>query len=114
MSGAEFARFARDLTAAATGIDLRANAAAERVGRGALETARANAPVDTGELRRGLRFRRDGSRAVVESSTFYSAFQEFGTSRMAPDPFIGPAAQLWGPRLFDEVEQIRDDVVRKL
>lgn len=114
MSGAEFARFARDLARAASGIDRKANAAIDRVGRGALATARVAAPTDTGALRQGLSLRRQGSRAVVESDTYYSAFQEFGTSQMAPNPFMGPAIDRWAPELVREVERIRDGVVDEL
>ena len=110
----EFARFARDLARAATGIDSRASRIAEKVGQGALRTAKANAPVESGTLRRNVRLRRNGSTSVVESSTFYAAFQEYGTSRMQPNPFMGPAVEQWGPRLVREVEALRDDVVGDL
>lgn len=116
MSGAEFARFALDLTRAAAGIEDLADAAVMRVTRGALKTARDVAPVgETGALKAGIRVvrRRDGS-VAVESSEFYSAFQEFGTSRMAPNPFMRPAVDRWAPRLTQEVEGIRDRVVRRL
>jgi HK97 gp10 family phage protein len=114
MSGAEFARFASDLLRASTGIDAMANVAAEKVGRGALKSAIAYSPDDTGALDRSLRLRRRGSVAIVETSLYYAAFQEYGTSKMAPNPFMGPAADEWGPRLVQEVEGIRDEVVRKL
>lgn len=110
----EFSRFADDLRRAATGIDRQAAVAVERVGQGALKAARATVPVDSGDLRKSLTYRRKGSVATVTSALYYSAFQEFGTSQMAPNPFIGPAAQEWGPRLVAAVEQIRDEVVSKL
>lgn len=110
----EFARFANDLARAATGLDLQANAAAERVGRAAFVAASRYVPVDSGDLRRSLRFRRQGSRAVIESDLYYSTFQEFGTSQMAPQPFVGPAADQYGPQLALEVERIGDGVVKKL
>ena len=110
----QFSKLANDLTRAATGIDLQANAAAERVGRAAFVAANRYVPVDSGDLRRSLKFRRQGSRAVIESDLFYSAFQEFGTTQMAPQPYVGPAADQFAPQLVLEVERIRDDVVRKL
>ena len=110
----EFARLANDLTRAVSGLDVRANAAVERVGREAFVAANRYVPVDSGDLRRSLRFRRKGSRAVIESDLFYSTFQEYGTSQMAPQPFVGPAADQYGPQLVLEVERIRDDVVKKL
>lgn len=114
MSGAGFARFANDLLRAATGIDVQAEQAAERVGRGALRTARSVVPVDSGDLAQSLTFRRVGATAYVESDLFYARFQEYGTSAMAPNPFMGPAVDEWGPRLVREVEAIRDEVVKEL
>ena len=114
MTAEGFARFARDLARAAVGLEEAADKASERVGRAALRTAESLVPVDKGDLKRGLRFRREGDRAIVEVSAFYATFQEFGTSRMAPNPFIGPAFDRHAPDLVVEVERIRDDVVRKL
>lgn len=114
MSGSEFARFANDLLRATTGIDRMAEAAVERVGLGARKTAVDLAPDDTGALDRSIHFRRKGTVAVVETDLYYAAFQEFGTTQMAPNPFIGPTADQWAPRLVAEVEEIRDEVVRNL
>lgn len=114
MSGAQFARFASDLLKAATDIDALGVAAAEKVGRGALRTAKSIAPEKSGDLERSLTFRREGTTAVISSDLFYARFQEFGTSRMAPNPFMGPTVDEWGPRLVAEVEGIRDEVVRRL
>jgi HK97 gp10 family phage protein len=113
--GAEFARFARDLTRASLGIESMAEAAEMRVARFALETARDLVPVDTGETRNKMRVvRRRSGGVAVESSTVASVFQEFGTSLMAPNPFIRPSVDRWEPRLAAEVEGIRDHVLRKL
>ena len=114
MSGAGFAKYANDLVRASTGIDKLAERVAERIGLGTLKTAQSLVPVDSGDLERSLTFRRKGSVATVTSSLYYSAFQEFGTSQMAPNPFIGPAAVTWGERLVAEVEGIRDKVIRDL
>lgn len=110
----EYTRYARDLARSALGLDKEAEQAVTRVAGGALATAQRLAPVESGALRANLRMRRRGSVAVVESTLYYSAFQEFGTSKMAPNPFMEPAATLWGPRLVQEVEKIRDGVVEDL
>ena len=112
--GAEFAKFAADLLRVASGVDVKGQKAVERVGQGALAMARSIAPTDKGDLRSGLRLTRKGTVAVVESSEFYSAFQEYGTSRMPPNPFMGPTAAEWGPRLVAEVEGLRDEIVKDL
>lgn len=110
----EYARFARDLARAALVVAGEGEAAAALVGRGALVTAKRNAPVDSGDLRRGIRLVRKGETSIVESDQYYSAFQEFGTSTIAPHPFIGRAVEEWGPRLVKEVEKVRDKAVRDL
>ena len=114
MSGKEYARYARDLARAATGIDVKGEAAAAKVGKGALQSARGHVPVLSGALRDSLRLTQTGARAVVGTDLFYARFVEYGTSDTAPDPFIGPAFVEWAPRLVQEVEGIRDDVVKDL
>lgn len=115
MSGADFAAFARDITRATLGIESMAEAAEMRVAQGALKTARSVVPVDSGETRAELRIvRRSRGGLAVESSTEASPYQEYGTSVMAPNPFILPAVERWGPQLVTEVEKIRNEVVRRL
>ena len=110
----EFDRYADDLRRAAEGLDEDAEAAVTTVGRGALAVAKSRAPVLTGTLRDELHLIQRGSVAMVVSSLDYSIFPEFGTSTMAPQPFIQPAAA-WGEvRLVREVEEIRDDVAEVL
>lgn len=110
----DFAKFAADLARAAVGLDESAEAAVERVSKAAHATAYRLAPVDSGDLRRGLRTRRVKNRAVVEVTNFYATFQEFGTTRMAPNPFIGPAFDRHAPELVREVEVIRDKALDEL
>jgi HK97 gp10 family phage protein len=114
MSGAEFSRFARDLTRAAASFAGAGAVVAATVGHGALKTAQANAPVETGTLRAGIRMTRRGEVAIVESTVYYSRFIEYGTSLTAPEPFIGPTFDLWASLLVLEVEKIRDKVVGRL
>jgi len=60
----------------------------------AAETARSLAPVDSGELRRGIGVRRyDKTEGAVVSAAPHSAMVEYGTSRMPPQVFMLPAAQ---------------------
>jgi hypothetical protein len=114
MSGAEFTRFARDLARAAQGVDVKGEAAAEKVGKGALRSAEEHVAVLSGALKENLHLVIQGARAMVVSDLFYSRFVEYGTSRMAPDPFIGPSFVEWAPKLVQEVEGIRDDVIEDL
>ncbi len=110
----EFTRYAADLARAATGIDKAGDAAEERAAKGALGTARSVAPEDEGDMIREMRVVKRGDGWALESPNVASVFQEYGTSEMAPNPSIGPAVDVWGPRLIADVEGIRDDVVRKL
>lgn len=67
---------------------------AEAVKAGA-ETVRDGAaaacPVDTGALRDSITAESDGNSAIVSANTDYAAFVEFGTSKMAPQPYLVPA-----------------------
>ena len=115
-----FSSFARDLARVAADLEPLAARRLMRVGKGAAETARSIAPVETGALRQGIRAvrRPDGSVAVEATITsrenYYAHFQEYGTSDMAPNPFIGPAVDKWEPELVREVEGLADDVARRL
>jgi HK97 gp10 family phage protein len=53
--------------------------------------ARSLAPVDTGYLRDHIHAMKTGKTAIVISDAPYSAFVEFGTRKMAAQPFIRPA-----------------------
>lgn len=110
----EYSRYAAALRRAASSLERKAERLVDEVGQGALRDARAYAPEDTGELARGLRYERKGTTATVTSDAFYAPFQEFGTSQMAPNPYIGPAAREWGPKLVLEVERLRDRMARDL
>ena len=57
---------------------------------------------------------REGERVTVEVTNYYSTFQEFGTTKMAPNPFVGPAFQRHAPELVAEVERVRNKLVARL
>lgn len=74
------------------------NNAAEPV----LEDAKANVPVRTGKLKRGIKIssvkKKNGIKYIKvgadrgdNSEVFYGKFIEFGTSKMAAHPFLEPA-----------------------
>ncbi|MEM2351651.1 MAG: HK97 gp10 family phage protein [Thermoproteota archaeon] len=75
---------------------------AERI----VEDAKALCPVDTGSLRRSIRWERDSSGGVViaaggggiinprtKREVDYAAYVEFGTSRAPAQPFLQPAIE---------------------
>ena len=53
--------------------------------------AKSLCPVDTGTLRDSISMSASGSSAVVSANTDYAAYVEFGTSKMAPQPYLVPA-----------------------
>jgi len=56
----------------------------------------------TGELRNSIEHEVSGSEAVIGSKSDIAAYQEFGTDRIPPRPFVGPAAF----KNKDKIEQI--------
>lgn len=60
----------------------------------AAEASRCLAPVDSGELKRGIAVQKYGkTEGAAVSAAPHSAMVEYGTSRMPPQPFMLPAAQ---------------------
>ena len=60
--------------------------------------AKARAPVDTGLLKNSINEREEGDlRHIVESPVHYSIYQEFGTRKMAAQPYMVPAVEFVKP-----------------
>lgn len=55
------------------------------------ESARSACPVDTGALRDSITVSNEGTSSVISANTDYAAYVEFGTSVMAPQPYLVPA-----------------------
>lgn len=78
-------------------------------------TAKTLAPVDTGFLRSSIgtsdlrNVTQDSPTAEVVASASYSPYLEFGTSRMAPQPFMRPAAD----KHADAFEQAMAQIIEK-
>lgn len=54
--------------------------------------AAAKAPVDTGRLRNSItHYVQDSTSVIVGTAVEYAAYQEFGTIRTKPHPFLKPA-----------------------
>ena len=66
--------------------------ALEAIGASAEGHAKSEAPVDTGELRNSISHATlDGKSVAVGSNTEYAIYQEMGTYKMPPHPYIKPA-----------------------
>ena len=62
--------------------------------------------VDTGALVGSLSVRSQGYRAEVYTNSEYGLHLEYGTTRMAARPFMGPAAKAESDRFFERVQSI--------
>ncbi len=73
-------------------------------------TAKVLAPVKTGNLRRSITHQvndiPDGIEAVVGTNVEYAPYVEFGTSRMAPRAFLGPALDRHGYQLAEGLARL--------
>ena len=65
--------------------------ATEQIASDIVEIAKENAPVDTGELRGSIHVERDGNNHTVVADSDHAVFVELGTSKMAAQPYLGPA-----------------------
>lgn len=70
-------------------------------------TAQRNAPVRTGELRDSMQVEHEGNVSRVGFTAPHAGFVEFGTSRMASQPYLIPAA--WQGK-----ETLRKKILEKL
>lgn len=95
----EVGRFAADLGKVAAGAVKVAHAAVAKTALDIERDAKIAAPVDTGNLRNSIshEIRAQGGLsggsiiAAIGPTAEYGAFVEYGTSRMSPQPYLGPA-----------------------
>lgn len=67
---------------------------ADIIGQGAqtvCESAKSLCPVDTGRLQSSINVQSGGNTAAISADTEYAVFVEFGTSKMAAQPYLVPA-----------------------
>jgi HK97 gp10 family phage protein len=69
------------------------DAAGELAAAAVAERAVELVPVDTGELRGSISHRREGEGWAVVASAPHASYVEYGTSKMAAQPYLQPAAQ---------------------
>jgi HK97 gp10 family phage protein len=99
-----FRKLAADILKAAKNTGPRAQIVIRKTAIDIESTAKQLAPVDTGNLKGSIGHGdlrtvvRSGSLAVeIGPTASYGIFLEMGTSRMAPQPFMGPAADRHAP-----------------
>ncbi len=78
-----------------------------------LETlAKDKAPYRTGKLSNSIatEFENDGFTAIVAPHVHYAIYQEMGTYKMAPHPYLKPAAEEVEPKFRQAIEKVLDTV----
>lgn len=101
-----------DLTAAGRQVGNKARAVVRKAAIDIERDAKALAPVDTGNLKSSighsdLRIGTTGSLvAEIGPTANYGVFLENGTSRMPPQPFMGPAADRNTPSFEQAMAQL--------
>ncbi|GAP78505.1 hypothetical protein Y09_1333 [Brachybacterium sp. SW0106-09] len=110
MSGDAIRRVAADLTRQAATIQPRASQVVRKVALDTEADAKALAPVDTGNLRGSITtaVQGDGLRAAVVATASYAHWVESGTSRMAPQPFMGPATDRNAPKFREAMARLAE------
>lgn len=69
------------------------------------------APVDTGNLRSSIGKSVNALHAEIGPSAEYGIYQEYGTSKMAPQPFMGPAFDRRAPGFVNAMSQLGGDIL---
>ena len=110
----EVRKLAADLSAAALSARAKAPLAVRKAAYDVQAGGQALAPVDTGATRNsiGVDFdSSDGFSATIGPTTAYAPYLEFGTGRMSPRPFMGPAADAVLPSLEAALAQIGGNIL---
>lgn len=112
----EVFRLAADLSKAGPIATLRAADAIAKTALDIERDAKMLAPVDTGYLRNSISVDVGGTawgrlHAEIGPTAEYGVYVEYGTSRMAPQPYLGPAADRNGPLLEAAFAQIGGSIL---
>lgn len=104
-------QFAKRLFAWAKNLETLAPQLEMKAAQQGAELARALAPVDSGELRRGILARRTEGGAAVVSTAPHGAMVEFGTSKSRAQPYMQPMAEkmrsAFGDMAAEAIKEVR-------
>ena len=81
----------------------------ERYGWAITSEAKKNAPVDTAALRNSIlseSMMTGDLSFTVQDGVNYGIFQELGTSKMAAQPFLLPAVEVWRQKFLDAFAEL--------
>lgn len=106
----ELRALSHDLRAAGDEIGPKVRTAVMKTAIGISSSAKLRAPVDTGNLKSSIGYRETSSgntlSAEVGPTANYGKYVELGTSRMAPKPYLGPAADVHEPKFHALLERL--------
>lgn len=102
-----------DLTRAGLVTAHKASKAVQKTGMDLVHDAQAFCPVDTGNLRSsiGVDFDGDGLGFEAGPTANYGGYVEFGTSRMAPHAYMGPAFDRQAPAFVAAAEELGGSIL---
>ncbi|KQN99696.1 hypothetical protein ASF21_12880 [Arthrobacter sp. Leaf234] len=92
MDGSEIWKLSADIARAAAQAAPRARLVVAKTARDIEADAKQLAPVDTGNLQGSIGSDINGLEATIGPTASYGIYLELGTTRMAAQPFMGPAA----------------------
>lgn len=104
----EVRQLAADLSAAGQAAAPLARLAVAKSALDLVAEAKYDAPVDTGFLMGSISATVDGLQAEVGPTAEYGLYQEVGTSRMAPQPYLFPALERVTPAFEQAMGQVVD------
>lgn len=82
-------------------------AAMEAIGMQAERNVKLEAPVDTGRLRNSITHTASGDTAYVGTNVEYAPYVEYGTYKMAAQPYLKPGVM----EHIDEYKQIAQEII---
>lgn len=107
----EWNQLAADLGRAGPKMQKRGQAVLTKVLADGSREAQAFAPVDTGNLRNSISWERRGLSGEFGATADYAPYVEEGTSRMAPQAFVGPAFDRQQPVFFTAIEALAKEIL---
>lgn len=91
-------QLAADMRRHADETEAKAEEIVAKVTHDIVATAQAIVPVDTGNLKNSIGAEVSGLTGEAGPTAEYGAYVEFGTSRMSPQPYMGPAFDMNEPK----------------